>query len=195
MKAIQSLGAENDSSSRELARATVDAGKTYFRPVKGGSSTASFTPVMQYRRDRFLRSGDHSSFNQQGFAAVRITEWQENYNHQHQDLRTENGVDTGDLLKFVDFNYVANVVKLNAATMATLASAPAPPEEVKIETKKLDNNTTLTWKDGPGAPETSNRLAGDLPPDSAALCGYARRAQGDAASVKGQRHLRDSRGG
>ena len=117
----------------------------------GQGQAASFTPVMQYRRDRFLRGGDQVPFNQEGFAAVRITEWMENYNHQHQDVRTENGVEYGDLTKFVDFDYVANVVKLNAATMATLASAPAPPEDVKIETKKLDNNTTLTWKDGPGA--------------------------------------------
>lgn len=158
VKAIQSLGAENDSPSRELARATLDAGKTYFRPVKAGSVTYPFTPVMQYRRDRFLRGGDHSSFNQEGFAAVRITEWQENYNHQHQDVRTENGVEYGDLTKFVDFNYVANVVKLNAATMATLAAAPAPPEDVKIETKNLDNNTTLTWKDGPGAPAKTYQI-------------------------------------
>jgi hypothetical protein len=152
VKAIQSLGAENDSPSRELARATLDAGRTYFRAARTGSVASPFTPVMEYRRDRFLRGGDHSSFNQEGFAAVRITEWQENFSHQHQDLRTEDGVEYGDLLKFVDFDYVANVVKLNAATMATLASAPAPPEEVKIETKKLDNNTTLTWKEGQGAP-------------------------------------------
>jgi hypothetical protein len=155
LKALQSLGAENDSPSRELARATVDAGKTYLRVVNhngaGTSQAASFTPVMEYRRDRFLRGGDHSSFNQEGFAAVRITEWLENYNHQHQDVRTENGVEYGDLTKFVDFDYVANVAKLNAATMASLASAPAPPEDVKVETKNLDNNTTLTWKDGPGA--------------------------------------------
>ena len=155
LQAIQSLGAENDSPSRELARATVDAGKTYFRAPghsgTGQGQAASFTPVMQYRRDRFLRGGDQVPFNQEGFAAVRITEWMENYNHQHQDVRTENGVEYGDLTKFIDFDYVANVVKLNAATMATLASAPAPPEDVKIETKKLDNNTTLTWKDGPGA--------------------------------------------
>ncbi len=162
MKAIQSLGAENDSPSRELARATVDAGKTYFRAVNPTTSvtnrTASFTPVMVYRRDRFLRGGDQSSFNQEGFAAVRLTEWLENYNHQHQDVRTESGVEYGDLTKFVDFDYVANVVKLNAATMATLASAPAPPEDVKIETKNLDNNTTLTWKDGPGAAAKSYQI-------------------------------------
>ena len=113
---------------------------------------APFRPVLEFRLDRYLRGGDHSSFNQQGFAAVRFTEWRENFDHQHQDVRIENGKQYGDLLKFVDFDYVANVARLNAATLATLASAPAAPEEVRIVTADLDNSSTLRWKPGPGMP-------------------------------------------
>jgi hypothetical protein len=107
---------------------------------------------MEFRLDRFLRGGDHSSFNQQGFAAVRFTEWREDFNHQHQNVRTENGVEYGDLLKFVDFDYVARVARLNAAALATLAAAPPPPANVKVVVKNLDSNTTLNWTDAPGAP-------------------------------------------
>ena len=89
----------------------------------------AFHPVLIFRRDRFLRGGDHTSFNHEGFAAVRFTEWRENFNHQHQNVRVENGIQYGDLLQFVDFNYVANVARLNAATLATLASAPGEPAE------------------------------------------------------------------
>jgi hypothetical protein len=112
--------------------------------------------VLEFRLDRYLRGGDHLSFNQQGFAAVRFTEWRENFDHQHQDVRTENGKQYGDLLKFVDFNYVANVARLNAATLATLASAPPAPEEVRIVTTNLDNNSTLRWKPGPGMPASAH---------------------------------------
>ncbi len=149
------LGYESDSPSRELARAVVDVGGTYDTVGAGGKAaraTAGFHPVLEFRRDRFLRGGDHSSFNQEGFAAVRFTEWREDFNHQHQDVRTENGMEYGDLLKFVDFDYVARVARLNAATMAVLASAPPPPEKVRVVTRNLDNNTTLHWENGPGAP-------------------------------------------
>jgi hypothetical protein len=148
------LGYESDSPSRELARAIVDVGNTYDAMPAGkvAKATEGFHPVLIFRRDRFLRGGDHSSFNQEGFAAVRFTEWREDFNHQHQNVRTENGVEYGDLLKFVDFDYVARVARLNAATMAVLASAPPPPDKVRIVTRNLDNNTTLHWADGPGAP-------------------------------------------
>jgi Peptidase family M28 len=145
IKRILGLGLESDGPSRELARAITGVGRTYFR---GGT----FRPVLEFRLDRYLRGGDHRSFNQQGFAAVRFTEWRENFDHQHQDVRVENGTQYGDLLKFVDFNYVANVARLNAATLATLASAPAAPEEVRVVTSNLDNNSTLHWKPGPGTP-------------------------------------------
>ena len=116
-KRLLLLGLESDSSSRELARAIVDIDGTYF-----GKKTLA--PVLEMRLDRYLRGGDHSSFNQLGFAAVRFTEWRENFNHQHQDVRTENGIQYGDLIEYDDFPYMANVARLNAAALATLASAP-----------------------------------------------------------------------
>jgi hypothetical protein len=138
IKRITALGLENDSPSRELARAIADVSRSY-------QLATPFHPVLIFRRDRYLRGGDHSSFNQEGFAAVRFTEWREDFNHQHQDVRVENGVQYGDLLRFVDFDYVAQVTRLNAAAMATLAAAPPPPRDVRIVTKELDNNTTLRW--------------------------------------------------
>ena len=122
---IRSLAEENDSASRQLARYIAETGRTYDAGVK---------PMLVFRLDRYLRGGDHSSFNEQGYAAVRFTEFREDYNHQHQNVRTENGVEFGDLLKFVNFDYVANVARLNAATLASLASAPAPPAKVRLLT-------------------------------------------------------------
>jgi len=142
IKRIRMLGGESDSTSRELARYVADVGRSYEAGVK---------PVMIFRLDRFLRGGDHYSFNQQGFAAVRFTEFREDFNRQHQTPRTENGIEYGDLLKFVDFDYVAHVARLNAATLASLASAPAPPANVKMVTKNLDNDTSLTWDASAGA--------------------------------------------
>jgi hypothetical protein len=103
-----------------------------------------------FRRDRYLRGGDHTSFNEQGFAAVRFTEYRENYDHQHQNVRTESGVEYGDLPKFVNYDYVANVTRLNTATLAALAWAPAPPAKVRILTKALQNDSTLAWDASPG---------------------------------------------
>jgi hypothetical protein len=144
IKRIRMLGGENDSPSRELARYIADIGRSYDAGVK---------PLLIFRLDRFLRGGDHSSFNLQGFAAVRFTEFREDFNHQHQSLRTENGIEYGDLPKFVNFDYVAHVARLNAATLASLASAPAAPANVKILTKNLENDTTLTWEPSAGASE------------------------------------------
>src|SRR5262249_36294921 len=93
----------------------------------------------------------HSSFNDEGFAAVRFTEYREDYNHQHQNIRVENGVQYGDLPKFVNFDYVANVARLNAATLAALASAPAPPANVRLSIKNQENESTLSWEASPGA--------------------------------------------
>jgi hypothetical protein len=145
---IQSLGYESDSPSRELARTVLDVSETYPGLGKTEKSAHTFRPVLEFRRDRFLRGGDHSSFNQEGFPAIRFTEWREDFNHQHQNVRTENGVEYGDLLKFVDFQYVARVTALNAATLATLAYAPPAPVNVRVVTKNLDNNTTLEWDGG-----------------------------------------------
>ncbi len=158
VKQIELLGYESDSPSRELARAITDVSATYFGPAAlpaKGAANSTFHPVLELRRDRFLRGGDHSSFNAEGFTAVRFTEWREDFNHQHQNVRIENGVQFGDLLQYVDFKYVAEVTKLNMATLATLALAPPPPVEVKVVTTNLDNNTTLNWQPGMGAPAST----------------------------------------
>lgn len=148
-----SLGAENDSPSRELARSIAELAPAYFPSAGHKNQPASpFRPVMVLRRDRYLRGGDHTSFNNAGFAAVRFTEWRENFNHQHQTLRTENGIEYGDLLKFVDTAYVANVARLNSATLATLAAAPSEPQQVHVLTRNLDNNTELAWQPSAFAP-------------------------------------------
>ncbi|MGA8938251.1 MAG: M20/M25/M40 family metallo-hydrolase [Acidobacteriaceae bacterium] len=162
---MQALGAENDSPSRELARQIVELAPAYFKatterpPVsKGGMRSQlmrlvpAFHPQMVLRRDRYLRGGDHISFNKEGFAAARFTEWRENFNHQHQTLRTENGVEYGDLLKFVDCHYVARVAQLNSLTMASLAAAPSEPQNVRILTRNLDNNSELEWDPSAFAP-------------------------------------------
>jgi hypothetical protein len=142
IRRIRALGGESDSPSRELARYIAEVGRNYPGGVK---------PLLVFRLDRFLRGGDHYSFNQQGFAGVRFTEFREDYNHQHQNVRTENGIEYGDLPKFVNFDYVAEVARLNAATLASLASGPAPPARVKMLTKELENDTHLTWEPSPGA--------------------------------------------
>ncbi len=158
MKMIAGLGYDSDSPSRELARAVTGVDATYFghgampSAGTGREQAGYFHPILEFRRDRFLRGGDHSSFNAQGFAAVRFTEWREDFNHQHQEVRVENGVQLGDLIRFVDMEYVANVARLNAATLATLAMAPPPPIDVKVVTSNLDNNSTLRWQPGAGAP-------------------------------------------
>jgi Zn-dependent M28 family amino/carboxypeptidase len=136
IRMIRALGGENDSPSRELARYVSETARIYQPGV---------TPLMEFRLDRYLRGGDHISFNEQGFAAVRFTEFQENFSRQHQNVRTENGIEYGDLPKFVNFDYVANVARINAATLAGLASAPGPPQNVKLETKELANDSTLNW--------------------------------------------------
>jgi Zn-dependent M28 family amino/carboxypeptidase len=142
VRLIRNLGGENDSSSRQVARYVAEVARTYDTGLK---------PTLVFRLDRYLRGGDHYSFNQQGFAAVRFTEYREDYNHQHQNVRSENGVEYGDLPKFVDFDYVANVARLNAATLASLVSAPAPPVRVRLQTKELENKSTLTWQASAGA--------------------------------------------
>ncbi len=140
---LRSLAGENDSASRELARYIAATSQEYLPPK-------TFHPLLVFRPDRFLRGGDQTSFNQQGYAAVRFTEFRENYNHQHQNVRTENGIEYGDLPKFVNYDYVANVARVNAATLASLAAAPAPPANVRILTKELQNDSTLVWDSSPG---------------------------------------------
>jgi hypothetical protein len=165
LHALQTVGAESDSPSRELAREVFEVSKSYFTnttqrpPASPGGARSmairnvpAFHPVLIFRRDRYLRGGDHTSFNLEGFTAVRITEWRENYNHQHQNVRVENGIQYGDLLQFVDFDYVANVARMNAAVLATLSAAPGTPQNVRILTTALDNNSELLWDPPAGMP-------------------------------------------
>ncbi len=130
------VGGENDSTSRQLARFISE-------------TTASYVPAMRvmmvYRRDRYLRGGDHRPFLERGFAAVRFTETNEDYNHQHQNVRSENGVQYGDLPQFVDYKYVSDIARVNAASLAMLALAPARPKNVGIVTARLTNDTDLKW--------------------------------------------------
>jgi len=135
---IRNLGLENDGRSRQLARYIKEIGERYIDNLE---------VVMVYRNDRFLRGGDHSPYVQNGFAAVRITEMNENYYHQHQDIRTENNIVYGDLTEFMDFEYLRKNTAMNLSCLANLAKAPSVPEEVKVQTKQLENYTTLTWKE------------------------------------------------
>jgi Zn-dependent M28 family amino/carboxypeptidase len=149
-KRIRALGGESDSPSRQLARSMADIGRTYFP----ADSASPFTAFLVSRPDRYLRGGDHSSFNHEGFAAVRLTEWREDFNHQHQNVvhpaPGSSDPVLGDLLEFVDFKYVAKVARLNAAVLATLAASPGEPEKVSIDTQKVENGTTLRWEAAPG---------------------------------------------
>jgi hypothetical protein len=140
---IKALGLENDSKSRELARYVKEIGERY---------VDNLTVVMVYRRDRFLRGGDHLPYLKNGYTAVRITEMNENFNHQHQDVRKENGIEYGDLVQFMDFEYLRKNTALNLCNLANLAKAPDVPQQAKIEVKNLSNKTSLSWK----APATGN---------------------------------------
>lgn len=133
---IRSLGLENDSKSRELSRYIKEIGERYVDHLD---------VVMVYRRDRFLRGGDHLPYLNNGFTAVRITEMNENFTRQHQDVRTENGIQYGDLPQFIDYEYLRKNTALNLCNLANLAKAPSVPEEVKIEVKNLSNETSLSW--------------------------------------------------
>lgn len=130
------VGGENDSTSRQLARFIKETAERYVRGMR---------VTMVYRRDRYLRGGDHIPFLEHGFAAVRFTEPNEDYRHQHQNVRIENGVQYGDLPEFDDFNYIANVARVNAASLAMLALAPARPKNVGLVTTRLTTDTDLKW--------------------------------------------------
>jgi len=132
----RSVGGENDSASRQLARYVKEQSDKYLK---------DFKVWMMYRRDRYGRGGDHIPFLERGFTAVRITEVDEDYTHQHQNVRTENGVFYGDTPEFVDFAYTANVARVNLIALASLANAPAKPRNVGIVTSRLTNDTELKW--------------------------------------------------
>lgn len=140
---IRQFGSENDGKARTLARYVKELGERYVDNLE---------IVTVYRNDRYLRGGDHTPFIQKGFAAVRLTEMNENYDHQHQDLRTAGTPPTefGDYTKFMDFDYLKKNTAVNLATLANLAKAPAPPQQVTIEVRNLTNSTGLYWQ----APKT-----------------------------------------
>jgi len=133
----RTLGSDNDSPSRNLARYMEIAGEKYVDQID---------VVLEYRADRFLRGGDHTPFNKLGFSAVRMSEMNEDFNHQHQDLRTENGTQYGDLIEFMDFEYLRKNTGVNLSTMASLGWAPAAPDKVGVITSNLTSKTDLKWE-------------------------------------------------
>jgi len=146
LEQIARSGGESDTPTHELGRHLKEMGERY---VPG------FTVELIPRADRFLRGGDHLPFLERGYAAVRFTEPSEDFRHQHQFVRVENGVQYGDLPEYVDFQFVANVARVNAAGLASLALAPAAPRDAGIEVVQLENDTTLRW-----AANTEPDLAG-----------------------------------
>ncbi len=132
----RSVGGENDSSARQLARFIKETADIY---------SPKFGVMMIYRRDRYGRGGDHIPFLEKGFPAVRFSEPNEDYDHQHQNVGTREGKFYGDTIEFVDFGYVANVTKINTASLARLALAPARPKNVGMVTGRLGNDTELKW--------------------------------------------------
>ncbi len=132
----RSVGGENDSPSRQLGRYIKEITELY---------SPNFRVEIIFRRDRYLRGGDHIAFLEQGYPAVRFTEPHEDYEHQHQNVRTENGKFYGDTPEYIDFDYIANVTRVNIASLANLALAPAKPKGVGIVLKRLTNDTVLKW--------------------------------------------------
>ncbi|GHB24621.1 aminopeptidase [Mongoliitalea lutea] len=128
---------ENDGKARQLARYMKELGERYVDQLE---------VKLIYRNDRFLRGGDHTPFVQQGFTAIRVTEMNENYYRQHEDVRVENGIQYGDLPEFVDFEYMRKNTGLNLASLASLASAPSEPQNVGVDVRRLTNTTTLRWE-------------------------------------------------
>jgi Zn-dependent M28 family amino/carboxypeptidase len=141
---IRFMGLENDGKARQLARYFKETSERYVDNLE---------VKLIYRNDRFGRGGDHSPFVENGFAAVRMTEMNENFNHQHQDLRTEKGVQYGDLIEFMDFEYLRKNTAANLVTLANLAKAPAMPREVVYIMTGLGNSTTIKW-DAPATGKT-----------------------------------------
>jgi hypothetical protein len=136
-RARQSVGGENDGASRQLARYIKEVGERYLN---------NFAVTLVFRRDRHGRGGDHNAFLQRGFPAVRFTEPNEDFTRQHQRVREENGIKYGDVIEMVDFAYVAQVARVNAAALAGLALAPASPAGVGFKSARQQYDTALTWK-------------------------------------------------
>jgi hypothetical protein len=129
-------GHETESVSRQLAR--------YVKEVAENSATRMKVEII-YRRDRFGRGGDHIPFLDQGWAAARFSEANEDWRHQHQDVRVENGVQWGDLPEFVDYDYIARVARVNAIALASLARSPAAPAGAVMDVRGFQTDTALRW--------------------------------------------------
>ena len=163
----RSVGGENDSASRQLARFIREAAAAYVPAMKVS---------LVYRRDRYGRGGDHIPFLERGYAAVRFTEPNENYHHQHQNVRVENGIQYGDLPEFDDFNYIADVARVNAASLAVLALAPAWPKNAELGGGLADDSTLkweankesdlagyeIVWRDTTAPAWTNSRFVGNV---------------------------------
>ncbi|MDE2463756.1 MAG: M28 family peptidase [Alphaproteobacteria bacterium] len=134
-------GGEVDSPSRELARYVAGLSQAYM---------PGFATHMIYRTDRYSRGGDQVPMLAAGFPAVRFTEAIENYDHEHQDVRVQNGIQYGDLPRFIDYPYLARVTTLNILTMAALGMAPPPPRHLAIA-GAVTHDTKVSWSKAPGA--------------------------------------------
>ncbi|WP_158795565.1 M28 family metallopeptidase [Pedobacter sp. L105] len=137
LTAMRAMGLENDGPSRQLARYIKEVGERYVENLE---------VFMVYRPDRFLRGGDQLPYQQRGFTAVRITEMNENFYHQHQDVRVENGIAYGDVIANMDFEYLRKNTALNLSNLANLAKSPSVPQEVSITVAGLGNSSSLNWK-------------------------------------------------
>ena len=142
---MQSVGGENDGATHQLARFVTQAAPF---------DLTGMNVRVVWRRDRYLRGSDHLSFQQHGYPAARFTEPRENFHHEHQNTQVVDGVQFGDLIDFVDFDYMARVAKVNAAALWSLATAPGTPKNVKIHTTPPGtlsgtNITSLAWDPGP----------------------------------------------
>jgi hypothetical protein len=133
----RSINADNDSKSRQLARYIKELGERY---------VDQFEVKLIYRSDRFLRGGDQTAFARNAFTAVRMSEMNENFLHQHENVRVEDGIQYGDLPEFMDFEYLRKVTAVNLASLASLANSPDQPQEVRIDVRGLSNKSTLLWK-------------------------------------------------
>lgn len=158
-------GGEVDGISRQLARYVYKTTKTYMPEMN---------PMMVYRLDRFGRGGHHRPFNDLGWAGIRIMEAHENYNQQHQDIRTENGIEYGDKLEYVNFDYAAKLTAVNAINLASIASAPPEPKNVaiggivepsaKLKWEKVDGAVgyKIYWRDTTSPSWDHSRNVGDV---------------------------------
>ena len=132
-----------DSDSRQLARYIKEMAAVYVPEQE---------VVLNYRSDRYRRGGDQLYFQREGFTAVRVCEYCEDYERTHQDVRTEDGIDYGDLPRYMDFPYLVRNIRVNLAAVLNLAQAPATPVNARIaNANELDNNTVLTWDAVPDA--------------------------------------------